>query len=85
MFSSIPYRYFLFFLLIAIGDIAAVFSYIHNIDIQIRVMATMQLVKQNVFQINWNMFGFCINDTIMYLILELESKKESAQIKITTK
>ena len=47
-------------------------------------MTTMQLVKQNVLQINWNMFGFCIDD-FMYLIFELESEKESAEMKITTK
>ena len=46
----------------------------------------LQLVKQNMFQINWNTFGFCIHyEIIIYLILELESKKESAQIKIKTK
>ena len=47
------------------------FSYMHNLDSQIRVMATIQLVKENVFQINWNMFDFCIHDEIMYPILEL--------------
>ena len=85
MFSSIPHSHFLLSWLLAIGDIAAVVSYIHNIDIQIRVMETMQLVKQNVLQINWHMFGFCIHDEIMYFILELEGKKECTQIKIRTK